>query len=363
MADIKIQDNCKVVTFKAPEGNYRDIVLGYMMKMSQVKWTPDVDMDVCMKKTYDFNASLKYNKGTTYYGMPYSDTKCGLDAFEQFLKDGVFSFHSHYFDDIIGNHCSSSMARAFQQIIPNGGVGATKPCKWYPGIFVFPNDIKIPFDKYGDNYDAYDIWDNNPKTKIFEAYGMMKPGDVIYFNKKTGSGHVRMVSQESIIVYDQFGAIDGEKSEVIVIEQTNAWDKTVDISTTWFVNRHYTFNMLYEKHFMPITLAAYTNGYIAPDAHIIYNGNNTADTIKNGVSGTIVSTFPIDYAYATIKDKDGNVVMFSLKYNYVNKYDLDLSEMNEDLDIKSLEKGTYTYNYRVAIARGGVNLETFEFTV
>lgn len=363
MANIKIQDNVKVVTFKAPEGDYRQVVLNHMFKMSQVQWTPDEDMNVCMRKSYDFNASLQYKKGTTYYGMPYSDTKCSIDAFEQFLKDGVFSFFSHYYDDIIGNHCSSSMARAFQQIIPNGGVGGTKPCKWYPGVFKFPNDIKIPYDKFGDSYDSYDIWDNNPKTKIFESYAMTKPGDVIYFSKKTGSGHVRMVSQEPIVVYDEYGMIDGEKSEVIVIEQTNAWDKTVEIPTTWFVNRHYTFNNLYEKHFMAITLEAYDNGYKSPDAYIMYEGNNTAETIKNGVAGSIVSTFPLDYAYATIKDKDGKVVKFSLKYNFASTFNLDLADMNQDLDISSLEKGTYTYNYRVAIARGGVDLETFEFTV
>ena len=32
-------------------------------------------------------------------------------------------------------------------------------------------------------------------------------------------------------------------------------------------------------------------------------------------------------------------------------------------DLATLEKGTYTYNYRIAIARGGVDLEHFEFTV
>lgn len=363
MAEIKVQSGCKIATIKAPEGDYRQIVLDYMMKMSQVKWTPDVDMNVCMKKAYDFNASLQYKQGETYYGMPYSDTKCCLDAFEQFVKDGVFSFESHYFDDIIGNHCSSSMAQAFQQLISNGGVGGTKPQKWYPGIFKFPNDIKIPYDEFGDRYDSYDIWDHNPKTKIFEAYGMMKPGDVIYFSKKTGSGHVRMVSQDSIVVYDEFGMIDGEKSEVIVIEQTNAWDKTVDIHTTWYVNRHYTFNNLYEKHFMPITLEIYSNGEKAKDAYIMLDEENTPADIAKGLKGNIVSTFPINYAYATIKDKDGNIVRKSLKYNFTNKYDLDRADMNADLDLATLEKGEYTYNYRIAIARGGVDLEHFDFTI
>ncbi|MBQ7968218.1 MAG: hypothetical protein IJ292_00140 [Clostridia bacterium] len=363
MTNVKIQNNCKVATFPAPTGDYREIVLGYMMKMAQVKWTPDVDMNVVMKKSYDYKAALEYKAGVTYYGMPYTDTKCGLDAFEQFVKDGVFSYESHYFDDLIGNHCSSSMARAFQQLISNGNMGGTKPQKSYAGIFKFPNDIKIPYELYGDAYDSFDIWNHNSKAKIYEAYGMMKPGDVIYFSKKTGSGHVRMVSQESIIVYDEYGMIDGEKSEVIVIEQTNTWDKTVDIPTTWFVNRHYSFDTLYEKHFMPITLEIYSNGEKSKDAYIIYDGENNADTIKNGVKGTVTCTFPLDYAYATIKDKDGKVVRKSLTYNVMNKYNLNLEDMNADLDIATLPSGTYTFKYRVAIARGGVDFESFEFTV
>ena len=51
------------------------------------------------------------------------------------------------------------------------------------------------------------------------------------------------------------------------------------------------------------------------------------------------------------------------KQNFINKYNLDLTDMNADLDVATLEKGTYTYKYRVAIARGGVDLENFEFTV
>ena len=39
MADIKVQSGCKIATIKAPEGDYRQIVLDYMMKMSQIKWT------------------------------------------------------------------------------------------------------------------------------------------------------------------------------------------------------------------------------------------------------------------------------------------------------------------------------------
>ena len=101
----------------------------------------------------------------------------------------------------------------------------------------------------------------------------------------------------------------------------------------------------------------------AKDAYIILEDKNTPDTIKNGLNGKITSTFPLNYAYATIKDADGKLVRSSLKNNFTNIYELDLCDMNNDLDLASLGKGTYTYNYRIAIARGGVDLEHFEFTV
>jgi len=362
MNNVTIIDNCKIAKFPAPQGDYRQIVLDYMIKMSKVKWTPKQTFTI-RKKGERSNVDLTYEKGKTYYGVSYSGMKATLDQFEQFVDNGVFDNNDvFYFDEIVGNHCSSSISMALQQLISNGGIGGTKPQKWYPGIFKFPNDIKIPFEQYGDNYSSFNIWDFNSKTKIFEAYGMLKAADIVYYCKP-GAGHVRMVYSDAEVVYNENGTIDGEKSTIAVIEQTNAWDKTVDINTTWFVGRKYTFEKLYEKHFMPITLEIYTNGEEAKDAYIILEDKNAPDTIKNGLTGKITSTFPLNYAYATIKDADGKLVRSSLKNNFTNVYGLNLCDMNNELDLASLGKGTYTYNYRIAIARGGVDLEHFEFTV
>lgn len=361
MENVTVINNCRVAKFPAPEGDYRQIVLDYMKKMSQVKWTPKETFTIT-KKGPRSNVDLTYEKGKTYYGVSYSGTKCTLDQFEQLVENGVFHNNAEYFDEIVGNHCSSSISMALQQLISNGGIGGTKPQKWYPGIFKFPNDIKIPFEHFGDDYTSFDIWDHNSKVKIFEGYSMLKPADILYYCKK-GAGHVRMVYGDAEVVYNENGTIDGEKSTVSVIEQTNAWDKTVDINTTWFVGRRYTFEKLYEKHFMPITLEIYTNGEVTKDAYIILDEANTPDSLKNGLKGKITSTFPLNYAYATIRDHEGNIVRKSMKNNFTNVYDLDLADMNGDLDLATLPAGTYTYNYRIAIARGGVDLEHFDFVI
>ncbi|MBR5314799.1 MAG: hypothetical protein IKU45_05260 [Clostridia bacterium] len=354
-------DNCKVAVFPAPVGDYRQIVLDYMIKMSQVKWTPKRTFTIT-KKGPTSNVNLTYEKGETYYGVTYSGTKCTLDQFEQLVEDGVFTNNAEYFDEIVGNHCSSSISMALQQIISNGGIGGTKPQKWYPGIFKFPNDIKIPFEHYGDDYTSFEIWNFNSKVKIFEAYAMLKPADILYYCKKN-AGHVRMVYREASVVYNEDGSINGDESKVSVIEQTNAWDKTVEHKTTWFVDRSYTFNKLYEKHFMPITLEIYTNGEETKDAYIILDEKNSASDLKNGLKGNIKSTFPLNYAYVTVKDSQNQIVRKCMKNNFTNVYSLSLADMNETLDFASLPKGKYKYNLRIAIARGGIDLEQFEFEI
>lgn len=361
MTNVTVTDNCKIAKFPAPEGDYRQIVLDYMKKMSQIKWTPKETFTIT-KKGPRSNVNLTYEKGKTYYGVTYSGTKCTLDQFEQLVHDGVFHNNGEYFDEVVGNHCSSSISMALQQLISNGGIGGTKPQKWYPGIFKFTNDIKIPYEYFGDDYSSFDIWDFNSKLKIFEGYSLLKSADILYYCKP-GAGHVRMVYGNAEVVYDENGMIDGEKSTVSVIEQTNAWDKTVEVNTTWFVGRKYTFEKLYEKHFMPITLEIYSNGDVPKDAYVILDEKNSPSSIKGGLSGKITSTFPLNYAYATVKNSDGSIVRSSLKNNFTNVYELKLADMNSDLDLSSLAKGSYTYTLRVAIARGGADLESFDFVI
>ena len=104
--------------FAAPEGNPRDIVFNHMLEMSKVKWVATESWTTTWKGNADFKVSLSYEKGKTYYGIPYARTNATLDEFMLFLKDGNFTPNSPYYEEIVGNHCSSSMVMAFQQKSP-----------------------------------------------------------------------------------------------------------------------------------------------------------------------------------------------------------------------------------------------------
>ena len=367
-SEIKYQNNVKVVTFKAPEGDLREIVLGKMFEMANIEWTPKVDTAVGWKKPGDFGVNLTYKAGVKYRGVIYSGTRCGIDAFKLCLdENNVFEFPSHYFEEIVGNHCSSSMGIAFQEIVDAPYYGGIKPLnKAYPDIFKFPVDsIKAPYDVFGPRYDSVDVFKYNSKANIFEGYAALKPADILYFSKKTGSGHTRMVSKESVVVRNPDGSIDGAQSKATVIEQTNAWDKTRTdgVNTTWFVNREYTFDLLYEKLFMPVTLSIYTNGAKPKDAFMIFESGNDASSVKDGLKGNIRTTLPLNYALATITNAKGECVKKGFIYNLENCYEIDLTSFNEKLGTEPLEKGEYTYKLIAAISRGTAELEEIKFTV
>ena len=115
----KAEDYDYFHVFKAPEGTPREIVYNYMYAMSQIKWVATESWTTTWKGEGDFGVNLPYEKGKTYYGVPYARTNATLDEFQMYVTNkGTFTPNSPYYEEIIGNHCSSSMVMAYQQVIP-----------------------------------------------------------------------------------------------------------------------------------------------------------------------------------------------------------------------------------------------------
>ena len=128
MSEMIFKENCKVAIFKAPESdNYRQVVMDYMMKMANITWTPKETFSIKWKGEPRFPINLVYEKGKTYHGMTYTDTKGTLDMFEQLLEDGEMTPNSEYYDECFGNHCSASMIMSYQQILDFPFRGLCKP--------------------------------------------------------------------------------------------------------------------------------------------------------------------------------------------------------------------------------------------
>lgn len=350
--------------FEAPKGNPRDIVYDYMYSMSQVKWVAAESWNTTWKNQGDFKVNLSYEKGKTYYGIPYSDTRATLDEFLQFLPQNErFTPNSPWYEELLGNHCSSSMVVSYQQILDFPYGHAIAPVTQRKDVLFFPAGVEVPPAR-SDNPDDWiseTVFAHNGQDKIYEAYAALDKGDILY-KKIDGSGHTRMVSKVEVFK-SAAGKLMPGRSYVYCLEQTNAWADNKKEST-WFVDRKYSFKDLYDTFFMPVTFYIFhEENPVIKDAYVTMKGKNTPETIKKMLNGAIETTFPLTYVRTTVTNNMGKVVEQALEYRTGITYKYNVRNMTYKLNIDKLPAGEYTFSLRVGIARGSVEFENFKFTV
>lgn len=361
-------DYAFVQKFEAPTGDYRQIVKDYMIKMSEITWTPSKDFTVDWKEKGDFSVGLKYKAGTTYKGVIYSQTKGDFYQFEQYIQDGKFVYDgSTYYEEIVGNHCSASMDMCFQQLINFPYKGSLKPRALREGLLQFPTDLQKPED---DSYISADLFSLNGREKIMEAYAALDTGDILYKSIK-GSGHTRLVDKVEL-KKSATGQINYPNSVIYTIEQTNAFEskknpdfvKKNGYDTTWWIDHTYTFKELFDSFFMPVTLTVYHSGEELMPAYIVLDKKITPENVANGFDSKILSNFPFSFARILITDQNGKTVndklINDLNPDYGNEYSIDLSAYSPLTT--DLPAGNYHLTLSSGIARGRCEICSFDFT-
>ena len=352
--------------FEAPEGNPRDIVYDYMLKMAKIEWVAAENWTTTWKGEGDFGVNLSYTRGKKYYGVPYSQANGSLDEFQQFINGKSFSpYPSPYYEEIVGNHCSSSMVMSYQQVLNFTYAGSLRPLRSRLAYLRFPDGIEIPPSRNPttnpDDWISETVFKHNGQEAIYNGYAQLDKGDILY-KSIDGSGHTRMV-HKSEPYYSAAGKLMAARSFVYCLEQTNAWWDDQK-NTTWWIDKKYTYSTLYDTLFMPVTFHLFhEENPVIDDAYIMMKGKNTPESILKGLSGTVESTFPLTYVRITIEDKDGKIVGEALEYRFTQEYMIHLRNSYYKLGIDKLEPGTYTYKLRAGIARGGCDIESFEFTI
>lgn len=358
MCEPIVHDYTKVIEFKAPIGNKRDIVFDYYMKMANVEWTPKEDFLLTHSPDVprEYKLELEHKAGKKYYGIPYGNTKANLDEFMQFVDNSEFSCDSYYYTDIVGNHCSSSMFFAYQQIIPVG-YGTFRPTSQRKGIFSLAGDLKNPGEGVWHSSTVFEL---NGEEAVYEAFATLKKSDIL-FKCIPGSGHVRMVSKVET-VRDINGKIDPESSYIYVVEHTNLWFTDEQVSS-WYIDKKRKFSTIFKTGFMPVTLDTFHDNNPITDAYVFYNGKNTAKTVRKGINGKIKSNYPLNYLLLTIKNENNKIVKKVHVRNLGETFEIDLEKECAFLDLSDLPAGKYELKLRASISRGGYDFEKFTFII
>ncbi len=335
----------------------RQIVLDYMISLSEVRWTCTKDIDFTKEKSY--TSKLYYKAGQTYVGMPYVSHHSGVKYFELNFLDSAGNYTGPItYSSMPGVTCAVSCFTSFRNVsYRNRASGTTN---------MIPSENKgmVMIGNYvckGET--TADIIKANTDQTIYEAYALLKIADVV--TTRSDNGHSRMVYAEPRVIRNSDGTINPGRSLVYLIEQTSSFNSDVkDYNTTWKVNKAYSFYQLYSSDYIPSRLAEFENGL--DDAKVTVSGLTTAETLKNAaLSGKVASNFTILYTRVEITDASGNVVSLSEQAkdysNDTTSFTVDLSSKPLSVSVADLPAGKYHFKASAFIGYGECILGEFDF--
>ena len=205
--------------------NQRQSVADYMKQCATIRWTP--------KKTFlHWSGGRYWYAGTYYKGIPYSQKsrQTNLEKFKKNLSGSTYVGPAGQ-TTYLGSDCSSAVSMAYRTI--NAGFPITNTTGLYP---------KSSYMKAVGNYrhnnmtNATSICNLNGKSAMKNAYAQCQVGDLLLQN-----GHVMMVTG----VYNGY------------VTATHQTTYNSSLKSTWRVDEKYTFDSLYSKKFIPVTMKAW----------------------------------------------------------------------------------------------------------
>ena len=354
----------KFVEFELTKEPFRDVIVDYMRKQSELEWVCGADFSVS-EKWENWGISLDFKKGVKYTGIPYADTKVSYIQFQNALVDGTYTCSSDAWKDVYGVQCISSIMNCIQQFDPT--VAGTSNVMM-PSYNTFEAKIcgeyKVP---KGVNRTA-DIRDANGEDVIYNAYMQLKKGDIIITkDDKKSMSHFRVLVEDPTIYTNGIGKVIPSRCSVKTIEQTNAIDsqRTDGVKTTWFVDHIYSFSKLYETNYLPLTLESYSKSrsemeipYIALDKDL-----DPAVLAKKTFSSTVKSNFPLRYVQIDVLDGEGKLVKNEFKMDMEDTRAVPLRNSFSTLFDGLTSGNKYTLVVSAGIAIDSCELTRVEFTL
>ena len=355
----------KFVEFELTKEPFRDVIVDYMRKQSDIEWVCGADFSVT-EEFANWSISLDFKKGQLYRGIPYADTKVSYIQFQNALIDGTYTCSSSAWKEVYGVQCISSIMNSIQQFDPT--VAGTSGVMM-PGEKDFEakvcGDYKYPTNPRSTN----SIIELNGEEAIYNAYMQLKKGDIIAnINFDKGTSHFRVLVEDPTIYKNATGKIVYSRCAVKTIEQTNAFDRERNdgVKTTLFVDHVYSFQELTKSGYIPLTLESYSKPrsemevpYIALDSEI-----DPAVLAKKMFNSSVVSSnFPLRYVQVDILDDAGKKVTSKLKIDMTDSRKVILRNAFSGI-FEELESGNkYTLVLSAGIAIDSCELQRVEFTL
>jgi hypothetical protein len=240
-------DRLPVATPDMTEEELREVVVSFKYLQHHFAYTPDLggigSYGYHIKNLSSrYNASkdpdnikIKFEEGKHYGGVPYMgnsagslyrwlefyDADTGVMDWAPLLRTKRINWVDNHtgkiYPDVgssyFGNTCSSSCVWSWLRVSNSIDSFWTYTCIPKHG-FVKVGDYELDEnDTYGSS--TKELCQKNGKSRMFAAYAEIKKADGM-----VKSGHAVMCVSNAVVAYDENGEIDGEKSYVLIGEQT-----------------------------------------------------------------------------------------------------------------------------------------------
>ena len=356
----------------------RQIAIDETYRMGTVEWTVSEVINY-IHPTGGANLGSVFIPGTVYTGIPYTanfgDLSRFLYCFEEdgSLKDFATRVPVGFdgMDMYMGCDCSGGVYWGWakvspstqwiltSQMLPVHGLG-TVPVGQYEGSTTLQDTMQITKA-------------NDPQT-MAEAYAQLHMSDAVttwYTNPDDASdhfNHTRLVVESPVVMRNTDGTINLDASYVTTHEQGKG-----SLNTSWCMYGKYTFQQLWDAHYIPLTCQEFIDG-AAPELEV---NIDTADEGKAYMAtGIVSSNYRLVSTNVTVTDEAGQSVFDQTvfvnirRYSDVGTHELSRNHITEqDLAVYAaylgemeLESGkTYTYTLTANTPAGDVIVKTFTF--
>ena len=252
--------------------------------------------------------------GKVYGGLPYITRGAGnIYRVAEFYdpETGYLDTNGDIFKNIrhFGNACSGGASTAWARVVTSAYLGYTMfttQANGYlpvgPYRYSKPEVTKFIKKKLDPNgYDCSDICQENGEQVMYESYAAMKPADGVCC-----CGHVRMNYSNPVVVRNEDGTIDGEKSYTTMIEQIcyvnnpNCLRIAPDgthYTCQGFVDIKYTFANLFQTHYIPFTFAEFQDPSRVEVARVVLSVE------PEWKWASITSNYPISDVFSEVNGK------------------------------------------------------------
>ncbi|MBR7164943.1 MAG: hypothetical protein IKD18_01560 [Clostridia bacterium] len=316
----------------------RKICVDYVKLSVSFQWYTDRFVFVpSTRSTPDVFPARSFYIGKLNGGIPYINTASGsLYRILEFYDEKTGLLDTEYFSknpQFFGTACSGTAGCGWHRVVNSAEISWTHSMNVAHGFipvgpYKYDHSQKQIWEKIDGKrvyfYNAKTVCKENGEQVMFESYALTLPADCYSSN-----GHVRMCAENPVVVRNEDGTIDGEKSYVVLVEQglftkgDHHKRKTSD-GIEYLIRGNdghaFTFIELFNAGYLVHTFAELIGTKKVDIAEVGIGHEGETINGESLYSSPIKANYPISDIFITVKDENGEEVkkhIFRVHPHYV----------------------------------------------